>query len=363
MAKSGQHGGNVRQMALKYGKDPAGILDFSANINPLGLPATLRQAITENLTCLEQYPDIDYQDLHQALASYHHCHPDEVLAGNGATELIFSWVSQFRPEKALLVEPGFAEYRRALERHQCDIATHYLRQEDDFGITEALVGQLSDDLDCLFLCTPNNPTGLLPDPEIMTLLLERCAELKIRLFIDESFMDFLPDHDGVIPLIRRYPNLFVLRSLTKFYAIPGLRLGYMVSGDRPSLRAMHMKREPWTINALAALAGGILLNDHQYASDTHRWLKQEQEHLFSALSAEPKLKVYPPAANYVFFHLLDPSLDLQSALMAQGILIRHCANYPGLTDRYYRVAIKSEQDNTRLIRTLRQILRQDNLHG
>lgn len=346
-------------MAAKYGVATDTITDFSANINPHGMPDSLRQALIAQLDCIERYPDIDYLTLHQAIAAHHNCPPAQVLAGNGATELIFNWVEQRRPRKALLIQPTFAEYRRALTRYGCEIEPFTLIEQEGFAVTERLLNALDDSLDCLFICTPNNPTGLMPEPMLLGRLVELCHRYEIDMFVDESFIDFLPDTPGLTKETAHYQGLFLLRSLTKFYAIPGLRLGYLLSSDTMRLDAIRERREPWTINALAALSAEVLFQDVQYAQLTYEWLAREQQYLYRALSEIPSLKVFRSQANFLFFKILAAGLDLQSALMTHGILIRHCANYPGLNQDFYRVAIRSHQENQRLISALLQV----SLHG
>ncbi|SJN52853.1 Threonine-phosphate decarboxylase [Vibrio ruber DSM 16370] len=368
MAKSGQHGGNTREMAEKYGQTAAEILDFSANINPLGMPSALRAALIAQIDCVERYPDIDYQHLHQAIARHHanQIHRSEggfpasyVVAGNGATELIYQWVLHTQPRHALIVEPTFAEYRQALTRVGCEIEGFVLQESEGFALTERLLDTLHQGLDCLFLCTPNNPTGLMPEADLLQRIVTRTAQLGIRLFVDESFIDFLPQHRGLTDVLEHHPHLFVLRSMTKFYAIPGLRLGYLLSANQPVLAALRNQREPWTINAFAALAGEILFTDDGYAEQTYHWLHSEQSYLFQGLSQLPGLTVYPPAANYIFFRLHRADFDLQHALMQRNILIRHCANYRGLSPQYYRVAIRARAENQQLLRALRDVLAPD----
>lgn len=352
-----EHGGNVLEMALKTGLDPAEIIDFSANINPLGMPASLKAAIIEQLTSAECYPDVEYRRLHAALARAHHCPAENIMAGNGATELIYAIVHRLRPRTALLLTPGFAEYRRALQRIDCQIDDYPLDEADGFQPDERLLQVLAErQPDCLFLATPNNPTGLMPDPVLLQAILTCCRQHDIALIIDEAFIDFLPDTPGLIPQMAEYSRLYILRSLTKFFAIPGLRLGYLVSSDSESLQQMKQLREPWTINAYAALAGEVILEDHGYIQQTHQWLAAQRSWLFDALNALPHLRVWPGAANYILLRCLQPGVDLQQALLQHRILIRHCANYPGLSADYYRVAIKSEEANRKLIAALQQVL-------
>jgi threonine-phosphate decarboxylase len=360
MAKSGQHGGNILQMAQRFSMAPDQIIDFSANINPLGMPTSLKHAICDNLLLAECYPDIDYQDLHQQLAKHHHCHTDQVLAGNGATELIFLWVKQIAPKRALLVEPSFAEYRRALEAIDCDIESVMLTQDHQFCVNHTLLNLLTEKIDCLILCTPNNPTGRLIEPELLCALFHRCQELNIKLLLDESFIDFTPNKHVTVAQLDQFPNLALLRSVTKFFAIPGIRLGFLLSSDTQLLRQIHQQREPWTINVFASLAGGIVFNDHEYIQQTHIWLSEQQDYLYQALSELAPLEVYPTSANYLFFRVKDnpnrvAKQDLQAQLMPLGILIRSCANYPGLSADYYRVAIKSAHDNLKLVTAIKKI--------
>jgi threonine-phosphate decarboxylase len=355
MAKSGQHGGNVLQIAAKFGVKPEQVIDFSANINPLGMPGGLRQLFIDNLSCLEQYPDIDYQKLHQRLANHHQCPQSYVLAGNGATELIFLWAQYVQPKKALLVEPSFREYRRALMRANCDIKNYMLSEDEHFELTSRILTQLTPDLDCLFLCTPNNPTGLQPDADLLIQILTRCSVMGIKLFIDESFLDFMPARASLSRFMESHPNLYILRSLTKFYALPGLRLGYLLSSDDVLFQHIREQKEPWTINALAALAGEVLFDYTTYHQATYDWLEKEQDYLLGELAKFKQVQFYPPSANYLFFKHLEENSALQAQLMQHRILIRSCDNYLGLNNHFYRVAIKSRADNQKLVLALKQV--------
>ena len=343
-------------MAERHGLDPAALIDFSANINPLGMPMSLRQAIVDNLALAERYPDIEYRHLHRAIARYTGCPVEWCIAGNGATELIFAIVAKLVPRRALLPVPGFAEYRRALERIGCEIVDVQLDETDDFQPTERLLAALNDTIDCLFLCTPNNPTGQQPNAALLRQIVQHCDSRGIALIVDESFIDFLPGETGVMAWLATHPRLYLLRSLTKFYAIPGLRLGYLMSSDRATLDALRTEREPWTINAFAALAGEVVMADESYRIATYQWLAEEQAYLFTSLSRLPGIKVWKPAANYIFLRNLYGDVELQQALLCHNILIRHCANYPGLGSDYYRVAIRSHEENRMLVAAMAAVL-------
>ena len=350
------HGGNIREAAALMGISADQLLDFSANINPLGMPESLKRAIVAQLSCAERYPDVEYQQLHRALAEHHGVPATWILAGNGETESIFTLVQGLCPRRAMVVAPGFAEYRRALEAVDCAIETFFLREEDNWQLTDRILPALTAGLDCLFLCTPNNPTGLLPDGALLTAIAERCRALEIALVLDEAFLDFIPGEQGFIPLLAQNPHIWVLRSLTKFYAIPGLRLGYLINGDAQAVARLRRHQMPWSINAFAALAGEIVLNDHEYQQRTWRWLDEEGTRFYRALENMPGLKIYPGRANYLFLRCERAEVELQYALLQRRILIRSCANYPGLDERYFRVAIRGAAENQQLLDALHQVL-------
>lgn len=348
------HGGNIREAAALLGITEQQIVDFSANINPLGMPDSLKHALGDNLQLAQRYPDVEYSQLHAALAHHHQIPPSWLLAGNGETESLFTLVNALKPRRAMLVIPGFAEYRRALRNIDCTIVEFALQEATGWQLNESLLPALTPDLDCLFLCTPNNPTGLLPPPELITAIATRCRDNGITLIVDEAFIDFIPDEPGLIPLLAQNRHIWVLRSLTKFYAIPGLRLGYLVNSDPQAIALLREQQMPWSVNAFAALAGERVLSDVAYQQATWQWLTDEGPRFYQALSQFTGLTVYPGRANYLFLHC-DWPVDLQQALLAHHILIRSCANYPGLTAGYFRVAIRSHEENQRLIMALQHI--------
>jgi len=349
------HGGNIREAASVLGIPAESLLDFSANINPAGMPDSLKRAVLENMAVAERYPDPAYHQLHQTLAAHHQVPESWVLAGNGETESIFALVNGLQPRRAMLITPGFAEYRRALQLAGCDSVDYALCEEDGWQLTASILDALTGGIDCLFLCTPNNPTGLLPDESLLHAIAARCRQLNITLVLDEAFMDFLCGRDGFIPHLASNPHIWVLRSLTKFYAMPGLRLGYLVSSDVAKVDLMRERQMPWSINSFAALAGEVVLQDRDYQQASWAWLRTEGPRLFRALQKVRGLHVWPGVANYLFLRCDVTGLDLQRALLEKQILIRSCANYPGLDERYYRVAVRSAVENDALIAAMESV--------
>jgi len=215
---------------------------------------------------------------------------------------------------------------------------------------------LTENVTCVLINTPNNPTGLLPERGLLEAIAQRCRALNISLILDEAFLDFIPDQPGFIPLLAQHPHVWVLRSLTKFYAIPGLRLGYLLNADAQAVARLRARQMPWSINAYAALAGEIILQDRAYQRATWQWLQEEGARFYAQLQEMAGLTVWPGRANYLFLRCDRADFDLQYALLRQHVLIRSCANYPGLDSRYFRVAIRSAEENDQLLAALRRVL-------
>lgn len=352
-----EHGGNVLETGLQLGIAPELLLDFSANINPLGLPERVRSLIVSHLDIITQYPDVEYRHLHQALASASRCDYDQTIAGNGETELIYGLVRTLAPRRAMLLVPGFAEYRRALQQQGCEIIDYALSEQNGFQVDFAILDAVrAHRPDCLFIATPNNPTGLMPDAALLDRLASLCETLEISLIVDEAFIDFLPPGSTLAPRLAESRYLYLLRSLTKFFAIPGLRLGYLLSGNTQTIRQLKRTREPWSVNAFSALVGQHLLLDEDYIARSHAFIARERDFLWQAMTRFSSLAVWEPQANFIFFRCLRQGFDLKAALLGHHILIRHCENYPGLDRDYYRIAVRTEAENRRFIAALADVL-------
>lgn len=368
------HGGNLTWAAAVADCHAAKIVDFSASINPLGPPATAIAAIQSHLSQLKTYPDPDYRQLRSALSQVHLISPDWILPGNGSAELL-NWVgwdlSQL--EITYLLTPAFGDYWRCLKAFGAKVKKYplnianlgqeqkklILSSQDKSVITPALPISVSDfplvnSRYGLLLNNPHNPTGQLFSREAILPYLEKFA----LVVVDEAFMDFLPpeNQESLIDLVPQFPNLMILRSLTKFYSLPGLRLGYAIAHpDR--LRRWQQLRDPWPVNGLAAAVGEVVVFDIDFAKKTWDWLLSSRPELFSSLANLPKLQPLPGAANYLLVHSEIPSFELQEKLLKQQqILIRDCSSFPELGDRFFRVAIRTPEDNQRLIAGLTDII-------
>lgn len=347
-----QHGGDIYRNQVD--------LDFSANINPLGLPKGVREAITENMETYGRYPDSRSEALCEALALHHGVSSSQILCANGAADLIFQVVFALKPKKALLFAPGFSEYEQALLAIGCEIIYKDLQEEDGFlpDLSETAVS-LSDDLDLVFICNPNNPTGIPLKCKELALFLDRCQSHQIFVVVDECFCDFLeePEEYSIIPLIKGNPGILVLKAFTKTYAMAGIRLGYGISGSKKLLDAVERVRQPWTVSAVAQAAGQAALLETGYLKEARQLIQSERTFLMQKLKALG-FTLYASSANYVFFRDVKQNYDkeLYELMKAEKVLIRSCANYRGLDGSYYRICVKTRAENKIFLGILSEIL-------
>jgi threonine-phosphate decarboxylase len=358
------HGGNIYEIAKRHGLDPTKIIDFSASINPLGLsPKARKKIVREGLSAILHYPDPDSSELRGALAQFHGVGEDQVLAGAGSTEFIYTIPRLLKIRRPLIVTPAFSEYENALESsgESCQIYFFESKEGDGFELNvEGLMLALTQGYDALYLCNPNNPTGILTDKKDLLRILARTEREKVWFILDEAFIDFLPE-ESLMNEARATSRLIILRSLTKFFALPGLRAGYLVSNPEVSQNFCRY-REPWTVNALAQMAAVESLKDQVHITRTKKWVDQERKNLIRELRGIPGFIPYPSAANYLLVQL-HPSLnltaaDLRKKLIPQGILIRDCNSFHHLGPYFFRIAVRSRKENQALLRTLRQVQRE-----
>lgn len=340
------HGGDV----YKY----KNCLDFSANCNPLGTPERVKQAIIESVERLEDYPEVGCGRLKEAIAQYEQVEKKEVICGNGAAELIYSLCRAKKPKKALLPAPTFAEYEQALSSVDCEIRYFFLEEKEDFRVKESYLEALTDDLDILFLCNPNNPTGILMERDFLEKVLLRCRDKGIFAVVDECFLDFVrePENYTLKAHLKEYKHLFILKAFTKRYAIAGVRLGYGLCADEKILEQMEFMTQPWNVSAMAQAAGLAALKETDYVEAGRKLVFEEAEYMKREME-KLGLKVFPSQANYIFFK--GPEMLFEQCV-EKGILIRDCSNYPGLSKGYFRVAVKRHERNVKLIEVLKKIV-------
>ena len=345
------HGGDWAGYRAEFGRDA---LDFSANVSPLGLPAGVAAAITNALPTADRYPDPLCRQLRAALAGAEGVPADWILCGNGAADLIFRLALAVRPRRALLPAPTFAEYEAALQTVGCAVQRVFLREENEFAVTEEFIDAVTPETGIVFLCQPNNPTGQVTPPALVERLVRRCAECGAVLVVDECFLDFLPDRDAwtAKQLLRDAPQLIILKAFTKLYAMAGVRLGYALCGDAALLEKMRGAGQPWAVSSLAQAAGLAALQETAYAGAVRALIAEQRPRMAAGLRALG-LRVMDGQANYLLFRATP---DFGEKLRRRGAVVRSCANYPGLDAAWYRTAVRTAEENTRLLQIMGEIL-------
>lgn len=325
-------------------------IDFSANINFRGMPDSVRRAAEKAVKLSVRYPDTRCGALREAVAGMEGVSPSAVFCGNGAADVIFSLVNAVKPSRALLPVPSFYEYRKALDAAGCETVPFLMREENGFRLTEDVLQRITPDIRIIFLCSPNNPTGLLPGRELSERILRRCEATGTLLVLDECFMDLTaePERDSMLRRTEDSNCLFVLKAFTKSFAMPGLRLGYGVCRDGSLLRRMEEVSQPWRVSVPAQAAGIAAAGERDYLAASREAVRMNREKMIAGLR-RLGYAVWDSAANFVFFRG-EPGLA--EGLQKRGILIRDCGNFEGLGGGYYRAAVRSEQENERLLRVI-----------
>jgi threonine-phosphate decarboxylase len=342
------HGGDTEGYKLEYGGEP---LDFSANCNPLGIPKSVPAAVLEAAQSADRYPDPLCRRLRAALSDKIGIPAEHILCGNGAADLIFRLALARKPAKALVTAPTFAEYALALETVGCAVIQHTLFEEEGFALTESILGWITPEIDILFVCNPNNPTGLTVTPDLLARILGACEKSGTLLVVDECFNGFLdePEKHTLKNRLPEYQNLLILDAFTKLYGMAGVRLGYCMSSNIPLVEALRNAGQPWAVSSLAQAAGLAALSEDAYVAEAHALVKTERAYLIAGLN---RLGIKPLGgeANYIFFR--SPITNLPDKLRTRGILLRDCGNYTGLTDGYCRIAVRTHEENVKLIEAL-----------
>ena len=340
-----QHGGNIYNSQGTAEK----FLDFSANINPLGLSEKILQTLQENLCGVVNYPDPTATELKNAISKRYKVSAENLILLNGAAEFFYLYFQVLRPKKVLIPVPTFSEYERAARAAGCEVEYFFLREEDNFQLdTEKFLSQIKfSNADCVILCRPNNPTGNLISLDAV----KKISEV-VPVVLDESFIDFLE-----IETAKNYTekNLVVVQSLTKIFALPGLRLGFAVA-EKNLAEKLNASKDVWNVNFLAQKAGVAALSDEKFLVDTRAWLEVEKKFFVEKLKSLP-VKIFAPAVNFILFKVESEKIaaEILNKLRAEKILIRSCENFAGLDGRFLRSAIRSREENNLLLNTLQRI--------
>lgn len=346
------HGGDWAGYSEEYGGQP---LDFSANVSPLGVPSGVKRAIAAAAESADRYPDPLCRSLCRKLAEHEQVPQEYVLCGNGAADLIFRAVMARKPKKALITAPAFAEYEAALTACGCETTYYFLREENDFHLDQDFLEAIVPGVDMVFLCEPNNPTGVSSPREFLLSVVEQCARCGALLMLDECFGDFLeePDHHTLKGVLGENPGVVILKAFTKLYAMAGVRLGYALCADGRLVEEMRQAGQPWAVSSLAQAAGEAALEEREYVEQVRRMVAEERPWLARQLT-NLGMRVVPGEANYLLFQCVKPLIQ---PLRERRILLRSCGNYHGLDESWYRTAVRTHEENVRLIQELSEVVR------
>lgn len=346
------HGGDIVGFELKYGKKP---LDFSANISPLGICDGIKNKIIANLDTFCEYPDPFCREMIDAISYFENVSKDTIICGNGAADLIFRLCYSLKPKKALILAPTFSEYEHALKSIDCEIEYFYLKKEEQFEVNIDILKQIKSDIDIVFICQPNNPTGKIIEKNNMSKILEKCIKNGVFLVVDECFIDFIEENEKFSMKNEDKSNIFILKAFTKMYALAGLRVGYGICYNKKLLKDMNTKFQPWSVSKIAQISAIQATKECLYVKKVLELIRIEKIYIENEFE---KLGIYyiKSEANFILFFIEQEKFFEKMA--KNGILLRDCSDYIGLSKGYYRVAIKKHSDNVKLIEILKKIFKE-----
>lgn len=356
------HGSDIEKICEYYHLKKEDIINFGANVNPLGLSASVKAALASHLDILSSYPDREYTSLREVLSAYCRIPSDYILPGNGSSELISLLIDALSPKHTLILGPTYSEYSRELSFSGSTQEYYHLKEEQDFRLdADDLCTVLAKgNYDLLIICNPNNPTSSAILHDDMEKLLCFCADHGVFVMIDETYVEFAPDIEDVtaVPFTQRFTNLCVLRGVSKFFAAPGMRLGYAVTGNPDFLRKMKEKQIPWSLNSAGAYAGELLFQDQDYIDRTRQLILTERGRMYDALSQLASFKVFQPYANFLLLKILKEektAFDVFETCIKNGLMIRDCSSFQCLDGEFVRFCIMMPEDNSRLLKVLEKV--------
>ena len=336
------------------------LIDFSANTNPLGMPKKVKEAAINAIENSEYYPDPFCRKLTETIAKAESkksgikITEDNIICGNGAADLIFRSIYALNLKKILVAAPTFSEYENAAKEKNIEIEYYYLKEENEFNFTEEILDHITEDIDGIFLCNPNNPVGNLIDKKLLHKILNKAKNINAFLLLDECFLELTgkEKENSMISKLKDFDNLIIFKAFTKTYAMAGLRLGYILTGNLDVSDKIFNIGQPWSVSTPAQAAGIEAVSENAFLEKSVKYIKKQREILVDALEKEG-FKVYNGMANFIFF---KGSKDLVKTMEKKGILLRDCSNYKGLSEGYMRIAVRREEENREFIEKLKEVL-------
>lgn len=343
MKMKGIHGGDIYRNHVKA--------DFSINVNPLGIPEAVKAALHETVENCSQYPDISAEKLTKAVSGMLNVPKDNLLFGNGASELLMAIIHGIRPKKTVIPVPSFYGYEYVAKAAEGEIVYYETKKENGFCIQADFFSVLTEEVDLLLLANPNNPTGTLTDRKKLISVLNHCRDKEIYVVLDECFMEFCDRECSMLQEINKYTNLILVRAFTKIFAIPGVRLGYLVCSNPLLSERIGRQLPEWNLSGFAQAAGYECAMQTAFIEKTAAYIQKERDFLEAGLK-KAGCQVFPGKANFLLVYCEHPLYD---RLLEEGILIRDCENFRGLSKGFYRIAVKSRKENEALLRAIGEV--------
>lgn len=362
MKTNNVHGGDLDIISRTYNIPKEEILNFSGNVNPLGIPQCIKKVIINNIDSITVYPDVSYITLREAISSYTGVKPEHIMVGNGSTELISTYIKSVKPKHSIIVSPAYSEYNRELSLIGSDITLFPLEEKEDFILNiPKLLDTIDSNTNLLVICNPNNPTGSSLNINQLEEILLHCKTTNTFVMIDETYVEFSDDNARIsaMPLIKSYDNLFIIRGTSKFFACPGLRLGYSACSNTNLLDKVANSKDPWSVNILAALSGCVMFTDKEFICKTKELITTERNNIINELSTWNNIKLYSTQSNFFLIKLLREDItsdEIFSKLIKDNLLIRDASDFPYLGDKFLRFCILMPQQNQLLLSRLKAII-------
>lgn len=359
--KKEAHGGNIYLAEKRFGIKQEDFLDYSANINPFGLPKRLKELLNENVNSLVNYPDPLCADLVSHISQYLSVNKENIIVGNGASEVISLFLEVLAPKKVLMLAPTFSEYQRACALQKIEVEYYKLLEENKFKLNvEQFISEISEEIDLIFLCNPNNPTSTLINKDDLIRIIDFAAAKGVNVVVDEAFIELTPksNENSIVEFTTQYENLFVIRAFTKLFAMPGLRLGYGI-GYAEKVSRMWEKKLAWSVNSFACCLGPLLTEEKEYLHMTCDWISEEKDWFYNILFQFHEFKVFKPETNFVLVKLVKKGFDshiLREEMGKRGVLIRDASNFVSLNEKFVRFAIRDRESNLRFLKELKSVL-------
>lgn len=351
------HGANLFDLEEKLGLKKEEILDFSSNINPFGASNKAKRSVIEKIDQVSIYPDPEYHELRGAIGEYAECNMNNIVLGEGATELISSYINIINPKKALILYPSYSEYEKDLNKIGCEVHKYFAKKENDFKVdVEDFKKEInSGNYDLVIICNPNNPTGFCFKREEIENILK---STKTAVMVDETYIEFADKKEfSSASLVDKYENIFLIRGTSKFFSTPGIRLGYGIISNEEVKREILKKIPLWNINILATIMGEVMFRDEEFIENTLVHVKKEIKNLIEKLKTIDYIKVYETKGNFILCEISSgkKATELYNILATKGMIIRDCASFEGLDENFFRVCILKTEDNKKLIDEMKKI--------